>query len=323
MARKSGETLCIAGSTADAAVLIGGGVAATSATGLATLRDEQLQVLCRVFQLTGRRNRGRAGHGRSSDQPDATAPTAAGPPPAPAETTASLVAQIIDDPGFEPPDLVLAGWSPSQLSLAEPEELGRVVSHFREIHEYLGIDLDDLFVWRPSGHDLERIQFCLEEGTRRHVWKALLASIDASSVPMIAPPDRASPGDLISARNQLQEALRSRHSQAAEARSQAWRDYQRMLQQRLTNPLAEQASAADDPVQRNYTVAAADIAQLVHAQTMAMTAKISDQIRDASGGASPLSAKDVQHLVAMTDRFITLGREIDQCRRQFTGRKRT
>jgi hypothetical protein len=56
---------------------------------------------------------------------------------------------------------------------------------------------------------------------------------------------------------------------------------------------------------------------------MAMTAKISDQIRDASGCATPLSATDVKQLVAMTDRFITLAREIDQCRRRFTGRKRT
>jgi hypothetical protein len=227
---------------------------------------------------------------------------------------------MIEDPQFEPPELVFVRWSPSQLSLAVPEALGQVLSHLGDLHEYLGIDLDGLSVWDPSSQDLQRIRFCLEQGTRRHVRRALLASIDESSVPLIAPADRASPGDLVSARRQLQEALRKRHSQATEERRQAWQDYQRMLQQELTNPLAEQASAAVDPVQRNYTVAAADIAQLVHAQTMTMTAKISDQIRDSSEGASPLSAKDVKQLVALTDRLMNLGKEIDQCRRRFTAR---
>jgi hypothetical protein len=86
--------------------------------------------------------------------------------------------------------------------------------------------------------------------------------------------------------------------------------------------MTRQAAAAVDPVQRNYTVAAANIAQLVHTQAMTMMADFAEQIRESATGAIPLPKEDVKQLLAMTDRLVTLGREIDQCRRRFTVRAR-
>jgi malonyl CoA-acyl carrier protein transacylase len=70
----------------------------------------------------------------------------------------------------------------------------------------------------------------------------------------------------------------------------------------------------DDPVKRSYCLTAADVAQLVHAQGTALKSELARQTEGSSGASvSPLNREDVQTLLAMTDRLLKLGKEIQRC----------
>ncbi len=109
---------------------------------------------------------------------------------------------------INPPRLILVGWSPSRLGCQSPGHLDWVISTIMAIAHYLGVDLDEVLVWRPTPQETQRITFGLQKGERQDVVREILKSIDRSAPPLTpSPSDKEATGDFLASRASLHKAL--------------------------------------------------------------------------------------------------------------------
>lgn len=292
---KSHRPLCITFSMADAAALATLGFPSAVATGLDSVRLSHLDVFRRCFQL---------------DTHDEESPTANVLMKADSDSPWWLLGDVLQDEEFQPPQICLANWSVAELDRTGQESLPAVIAHLDRLNRYLGITLEDFRVWEPSEEEVDRIGFCLEHGCRTDVRAAILQSLAEATSEVITPASERPPKELAEALGQFQEVLSKADADPLQEQL-VWQDCQQAMHRELIAPLFAQAEAVPDPVERSFCVAAANVAQLVHAQGMALKSRMLKQGRQSS--TASLTKDEVQTLMAMTDRLLKLGKEIQEC----------
>lgn len=295
---EQGRPLCVTFSMADAAILLRAGFPSAVATGLSQAKGQNLELLRRCFQLKA--------HDERKSNADFLLKQASG-------AGGWLLADVLQDPDFRSPEVRIVAWSVDQLSLSEPEGLPALIDHFAKLERYMDFTFEDFRLWRPSQNDVDRIRFCLEHGSLGDVQGALHQSLDESTSELICSMPSRPTRSLCEAYGDLHSLL-CQPDRSKVQEKLAWQDCEQAVQRELIGRLVEQATAMDDPVKRSYCLTAADVAQLVHAQGTALKSELARQTEGSSGASvSPLNREDVQTLLAMTDRLLKLGKEIQRC----------
>lgn len=293
-----GRPLCVTFSMADAAMLLRAGFPSAVAAGLSPAKGDDLEMLRRCFQLDA--------HDERPSNADFLLTQEPGEP-------GCLLADVLQDPEFRPPEVRVVAWSVDQLNLSQPEELPALIDHFVNLEQYMGFSFEDFRLWRPSQDDVDRIRFCLEHGCLGDVQNALLQSLDESTSELICSMPTRPTKNLREAFGHFRSLLCQPDGSKVQE-NLAWQDCEQAVQRELIDRLVERATAMDDPVERTYCLTAANVAQLAHAQGMALKSAMMRQARKSSGvSVSPLNREDVQTLMAMTDRLLQLGKEIQKC----------
>lgn len=292
---KSDRPICVTPSMIDTAVLLSFGFPSAVAAGLEGLRHEHLQIFRCCFQLDLRGDMERKPNFLLNEKSD---------------SPLWLLGDVLQDSDFEPPEICLVGWSVAQLELKEPQGLSAVISHLDKLGRYLELTLEDFRLWDPSQEDVDRIRFCLEHGSRSDVRAAMTQSLADSKSELFNPALDKSPKELAEALGELQNVLSQEDAMKGQEQL-AWRECQEAVHRELVAPLIAQADAVADPVERSFCVAAANVAQLVHTQALALKSKMMKQGRQSSAAA--LSKDEVQTLMSMTDRLLKLGKELQEC----------
>jgi len=283
---------------ADAAILLRAGFPSAVATGLSQAKGQNLELLRRCFQLKA--------HDERKSNADFLLKQASG-------AGGWLLADVLQDPDFRPPEVRIVAWSVDKLSLSEPEGLPALIDHFANLERYMNFTFEDFHLWRPSQNDVDRIRFCLEHGSSGDVQVALHQSLDESTSELICSMPSRPTRSLCEAYGDLHRLL-CQPDRSKVQEKLAWQDCEQAVQRELIGRLVEQATAMDDPVKRSYCLTAADVAQLVHAQGTALKSELVRQTEGSSGASvSLLNREDVQTLLAMTDRLLKLGKEIQRC----------
>ena len=292
---QSNRPICVTSSMIDAAVLLSFGFPSAVAAGLEGLKHVHLHVFRCCFQLDLRGEMPRNPNFRLNEKPD---------------SPLWLLAEVLQDSDFQPPEICLVGWSVAQLELEEPQGLLAVISHLDKLGRCLELALEDFRLWQPSQEDVDRIRFCLEHGSRSDVRAAMLQSLTDSMSELFNPALDKSPKELGEALGELQNVLSQKDAGKGQEQL-AWQECQEAVHRELIAPLIAQAEAVSDPVERSFCVAAANVAQLVHTQALALKSKMMKQGRQSAAAA--LSKDEVQTLMSMTDRLLKLGKEVQEC----------
>ncbi len=162
------------------------------------------------------------------------------------------------------PRLFLVGWSPSGLSRHRPGELNGVLRTLTNLGDALGIDLDDLFLWRPSHAQLRRIAYCLDNADRQDVQRAIVASIRGDSkLTSHGRSEVDEPGNLLEAQASLQEALLRSGTNPA-VRRRRLRQHRQAVDSAFVTPLLELSAEEPDLKRRSRLAGLAHINQLLH-----------------------------------------------------------
>jgi len=260
--------LCLAFSIEDVMALRAVGLPAALANGLEQFTRESLKEFCSCLALESPADV--SVHG--SKQHVALPVTSAAPLKAcsvqgdkaklPSDPTADKASA--DNLSPPRPRLFLVDWLPSQLTLCHPEGLDGVAGSLINVGKCLDVNLDDVFVWRPTTADVRRITYCLANGERKDVRKAILASLRRSSQLLgLTQGETDEPVSLLEARARLREALLRPGGKSGERRRRL-RQHQEAIDNALVRPLLEQAAAEFDPMRSSQLAALAGINQMLH-----------------------------------------------------------
>lgn len=220
------------------------------------------------------------------------------------------------------PRLVLVGWTPSELQLKVPEELDKVIAHLSNIEKFLQIRFDELFVWRPSKEDLDRVCFCLEHGHKKDVRAALLESM-AEAVPATEIAEAPSaPISLAEAQARLNEIG------LGAPISREWRrriviDCERAIHSELLEPLWRYATLQTDAEERARVAGVAGLMKLVLGETNRLCAKLRrGTLKTGNSVEEEVSEKEWEHLLKLFKELSALTGG-SRCKRRRARRKRS
>jgi len=206
------------------------------------------------------------------------------------------------------PQLFLVDWSPSQLALRHPEGVVGVVGSLLDVGKCLGVNLDDMFVWRPTVADVRRIACCLQMGSQKHVRNAILISLRGSSQLLgLTHGETDDCLSLLEARIRLREALLRPGGRSSERRRRL-RQHQEAVESALVNPLLEEAASEFDPKRRSRLAALAGINRILYpAVELYLAGKEKEVAKRGlrAGGQDPA----IQDLVKMFDAVSKLCKE--------------
>ena len=277
---KTGALLVVF-SMEDLAVLRLAGIPATIATGLEYLASKQLDEFCKSYGL------------RKSMNPAAPCPAVVAPDETEAESMSptgvsldqeavtpspSSIAGDADSPPCQPVRLVFVNWTPSTLEGESPQAVEHLRSRFRQLERYVGLPLDDMFLWTPTKGDIERVEFCLAKATCEDVQAALLESMDERRVEITSTEETfARPKDLIEAIGRLREVL-LRRTGNRKLKRHVWAEYAVMLESELITPLIQQALETMDPIQRSRLFAIAGMNRIIHPAAEVYSAAFAQRI---------------------------------------------
>lgn len=317
------EYICIAADMPDVLALRTLGLAATLSSGLDQLNFELVQELCQAFQWPmpdlDRRtlrldapsqlpppveetNDDREEEDESEPEPKTDSQSAASP-----ESPQQAAEQPIEAAPI--PILVVVDWHPAPLSLERPSVWAGIRESLAiiERHLELGINIQQ---WRPTAEQLGQFRFLAEFGAADVARAALLRHFDrAPACPFI---ERRALGqrpatDYLSAHDRLQAAVeapcRSSH-EIAELR-ESLDSLLAAIDQALIRPLITQGLAERDPLRRNLTLAAADIARaLRHRDDLVCRAQVKLAPIPSRANATELQA--VESVLAMVNSLVSV-----------------
>lgn len=164
------------------------------------------------------------------------------------------------------PQLFLVDWTPANVSHRRPDEFDAVLRKLANVSDYLGFSLDDAFVWRPAAQELRQIAYCVSNGSRKDVRRALLASLRHSAKLVAQSTDTPKPQQtLLEARARLRKALLRAGGNSDEVRRRL-REYQRAIHETFVAPLMESAVEEPDLQKRSQLAALASINQMLHTE---------------------------------------------------------
>jgi hypothetical protein len=260
--------LCLAFSIEDVMAFRAVGIPAALANGLEQFTRESLKEFCSslVLESPGANSvHGSSGHvalPAASNAPLKKASVLEKQTKFPVDPSAHKAGA--DNPWPPRPRLFLVDWLPSQLTLRHPEGLDGVARSLINVGKCLDVNLDDVFIWRPTTADVRRITYCLANGERKDVRKAILASLRGSSQLLgLTQGETDEPVSLLEARARLREALLRPGGKSGERRRRL-RQHQEAIDNALVRPLLEQAAAEFDPMRRSQLAALAGVNQMLH-----------------------------------------------------------
>jgi hypothetical protein len=300
--------LCLAFSTADLAALRSVGIPASLSIGLEDISRKALEEFCYCVGLGG-----------SDGQPHMCSDsTQASPSTFPQQGGTTLEEQLAtvpftteagsNGPVAAQPRLFLVAWTPSRLSLQRSLKVDEVVRSLADAGEYLEVDLDDVFLWRPAQDDLRRIDYCLAKGQRKHLQRAIIASLrrNAESVTQVQG-DADESSSLLATRTRLQEAL-SRSSTSPGERRRRLRLHREAIDTAFVTPVLEQAVEEPDPKRRSHLAGLARINQVLFPAVDLYLAKRDKEV--AKRGAEAWDqVSDVRDLMKMFDTLFKFTQE--------------
>ena len=295
--------LCLVFSMEDMMAFRAVGIPAALAKGLEQITRKSLKDLCSSLGLESPDSSVHVSGGLNAAPAAATMPLPENPVeeeqvPSPSNLSGSMAGT--DSPTATRPRLFLVAWSPSHRSLNRPGDLDEVLHNLISAGRCLEIDLDDAFVWRPSETDLQRIVFCLTKGNRRHVRKAIEASL-RSNAKLInqAQVNVEEPSTLPETRARLREALLRPGGKPGERRR--WlRRHQQAIDDIFVTPFLEQAIAEPDPQKRSQLAGLAGINQVVYPAVEVYLAKREKELARRGLNADG-QGTDVRDLMKMFD----------------------
>ncbi len=267
------NTLCLTFSLPDMAALWSVGIPAVPATGLTGMSGKRLRKFCKRFAAW------ECDVGASPPQPSPAGEPLGeiGEGPAPGQQTGGQ--QSSQGAGLdESPDLVLVAWDLTKLKSLPPAEFDRLLAHLKRIGKNLDIDFANVYVWRPTPEDVERIGFCLEYRQKEGVYAAVLSCLNKSVTPAILPDSRPKPTDLAAGLTELVEALQSSATDSNAVRT-PWFNMQSLMIEKCVTPLVEKADASSDVKARNLYLGAAVASLAMHSQGCGLVAKTMCEMR--------------------------------------------
>lgn len=215
-----------------------------------------------------------------------------------------------------PLKLVLVEWSPLSLRLEQTLEMDAVGTHLINLHDKLGIPLEqDCQIWRPTEDELSSIRFRWEHGDQRDVQEAMLESLDNSCRPLIGAADLASV-DPQSYGAAVEDWITARDNTTDTVRQQAaWKRVQKLQESQLIQPLLARAQETIEPLTQSRLLALADMSRLIHNQALLLSAGLSRAIGDQGATAASMYPKqEFQQVMALADRIAALTTENKACR---------
>lgn len=211
-------------------------------------------------------------------------------------------------------ELMLTNWSPSKLSLGQPEAVRQAAQRFRELAELRNIELLEVYEWPPTEDDVQRFRLAAARREAAWVKEAMLQSLEESGrmlsgvMPVNPPATPVSPLEQlrqvladdelgVAGRRRRQEALDRCHLAAAN----------RMIEQLLTR-----ADAEADPLRRALVLQLAQLAELSR-DKMASVRESFVADRSDSGAKKPARDPKVSELLNIGNQILAVARELNQC----------
>lgn len=211
----------------------------------------------------------------------------------------------------EPPALVLIDWSVANLAPTDSTEADRIWNYWRELHGNLGWEMDEYRRLRPTAAELSKVRFLVQHEGWDRLREALFEGPYENSPSLCDDPsrERRMPGS-------LSEAIQiwRRTGSDVLARKLAWNDVRDFHDRQIVDPLAQEALATADPIQRSMLSALADLNRLLHPQILQLTEQASQAAGAKAGAGNLVPKEDFQQLMAGLDRALALQQGIQACR---------
>jgi hypothetical protein len=246
------EKLFVAFSLEDVAVLRALELPATTAFGLERLTPSTLDALCKKCGWT----RGLKKFPEIAFTPTQSQATSSSPE--------EFETEDVPSPSSLP--IVLVGWSPAALQLAEPAGMKPVIDELCRLKEHLDLEDMDIAVWSPTAAFLERLSFRLQFGavTAEEMLQSLYISCFNAlfffGEPLPAP---APPGDLVTATEEYRKAVRKARGASTEQVQRAQDAFHKRLED-LLEPLQR---GSDGPLDRNLKATLVAVSRSLHSLT--------------------------------------------------------
>lgn len=322
----------LAFSLEDLAVLRVCGIAASLAAGVECLCPTDVDRLCEAFNLN-RRQSARIEECQSVADEEAEEQSSGNVDPADwlarfrkmdCDARTRQIASNEDADDEEPlgKRLVLVAWSPATLDIRLPSGFDAVANHFKELEKYMGLDVSEVHVWKPTAEDLERLQFVMRYRDVGSAQGVLLDSLydHVQSIERFGKdqPKRITvPADFPAAVVMLREALSANGSDCDKVQDQrdALQHVERLLHQQVVQPLMVEAMESRGASERALGLAAAHLIQMFLGQGVMINARIAKRITEKGlAGLDALPLEEIKGLLELADRVTKLFRELDRCR---------
>ena len=296
--RIHGEPLLIASTIADVAILSTLKLAAVPAVGLRNFSRKSVSAFCRALR--------RPRHCEPSRRFNSDA--------------------AYGDDGAKktlPIPLVLVGWDPSRLDFELPDNIQVLEQHLRGLDWNLGIDLDDVLIWKPTAGDVDRVRYCLAMGNGRDVRRAVLASLEYNCEPLIRTSNVPQGPDPPYGHRLAEWVALQWEPNERTRRQQAWQRLQAAWERDVIQPLVRQAQEYADPADRALGIALADVSRIMHPQALLLATNYGNAIgNDGVRAKTLLPAEELKQTLALADRIRAIAEELRRCQRKGLNNRR-
>lgn len=214
-----------------------------------------------------------------------------------------------------PPALVLFDWSVANGAPMDLTEADRIWKYWRNLQRNLGWEIDEYQRLLPTAAELSKVRFLVQHEGWDRLREVLFDGPYENSKSLGIDPsqERRPPGSLTEALQSWRRAGSS--SSDPLMRRLAWNDVRELHDRQILDPLAREALATADPIQRNMLSTLADLSRLLYPQILQLTERLSQAVGEKGAGAGNLVPKeDFQQLMAGVDRVLALQQGIQACR---------
>jgi len=325
----------------DLGVLRACGIPATLATGLECLRPADVDRLCETFGLGRRKSsrikeiefdsdeeeedeessgvfdpmRNRSGYGVTGRDVDADGCR-------PNESTAEEGNGVVSKDAPKGKRMVLVAWSPAKLERERPPGFDAVTNNFKELNQYVGVDIYRVHAWLATPGDIERLGFGMRYRDAGFVHEVLLDSLfdhmhRLEHLGREQTKQRTVATDFPVAVLDLRDALFAEdwEMDSANRRREALRHAERLLHQQVVKPMMDEAMACSSVRERAVGLAAAQLVQRFVIQGVAINARMTKMIsQKGMDGVDAVPLEEIKAFLGVGDHLTKLFREIDRCR---------
>lgn len=201
--------------------------------------------------------------------------------------------------------LVFVAWSPATLEIGPPVEFDAVTAHFKELKQYMGLDLYEVHVWTASSEDVKRLQFLMHHRDAGAARGVLLDCLYERMQGLeYLGKERAQgvtvPADLPAAVLMLRESLFFEGLDGDRVRRQreALQHVEQLLHKQVVGPMMDEAMESPGAPERAIGLATAQLVQMFLTQGVAINARVAKAIsRKGMAGLETLPLEEIKSLL--------------------------